>query len=72
MNAFPFVDPKLPFPKHEPFINPDGSSNWEGIWLSFAMYALVVAILFTILFKHRHRPQGAEVSEAEAAAMTAH
>ena len=54
------------------FINPDGSSNWEGIWLSFAMYALVVAVLFTILFKHRHRPQGAEVSEAEAAAMTAH
>jgi NHS family xanthosine MFS transporter len=30
--------------------------QWEPIWLSFATYALVVAILFGILFKHKHNP----------------
>ena len=38
------------------FILPDGKSDWHGIWLSFAGYALVVAILFTIFFKHKHDP----------------
>lgn len=39
------------------FLNPDGSKDWSGIWFSFAAYALVVAVLFTILFKHRHNPE---------------
>ncbi len=30
--------------------------NWHGIWLTFAMYSLVVAILFAIVFKHKHDP----------------
>lgn len=38
------------------FIEADGSSNWHGIWLSFAAYSLVVAILFSILFRHKHNP----------------
>lgn len=38
------------------FINTDGSSNWHGIWLTFALYALIVGILFSILFKHKHVP----------------
>lgn len=29
---------------------------WEPIWLTFAAYALVVAILFAILFRHKHNP----------------
>ncbi|MFV0605516.1 MAG: nucleoside permease [Niabella sp.] len=35
------------------FILPGGVKDWPGIWLVFAIYALVVAILFTILFKHK-------------------
>ncbi len=31
--------------------------DWTGIWFAFAMYSLVVAILFAILFKHKHNPQ---------------
>jgi len=31
-----------------------GTKDWHGIWLTFALYALVVAILFALLFKHRH------------------
>ena len=32
----------------------DGSKNWHGIWMTFAVYSLVVVILFVPLFKHRH------------------
>lgn len=28
--------------------------DWHGIWLAFAAYALVMALLFVPLFKHRH------------------
>ena len=38
------------------FILPNGNSDWHGIWLSFAGYALVIAILFSVLFKHKHDP----------------
>ena len=38
------------------FIFADGSRDWNGIWLTFAAYSLVVAILFTIFFKHKHDP----------------
>ena len=32
----------------------DGMKNWEGIWFAFAGYAAVVAVLFAVLFKHKH------------------
>jgi NHS family xanthosine MFS transporter len=31
------------------------TKNWNGIWLTFAIYSLIVAILFAILFKHKHQ-----------------
>ena len=34
----------------------DGVKDWHTIWLIFAAYALVVAILFAILFKYKHNP----------------
>ena len=34
--------------------------DWPGIWITFAAYALVVAILFTVLFKHKHVPEAAD------------
>ena len=43
----------------EYFITPEGK-NWHGIWLTFAAYSLVVAILFAILFKHKHNPKDLE------------
>ncbi|MCK9618492.1 MAG: nucleoside permease [Lentimicrobiaceae bacterium] len=30
--------------------------QWHGIWMAFAIYSLVVAVLFAILFKHKHDP----------------
>jgi NHS family xanthosine MFS transporter len=38
------------------YIMESGDKNWNGIWLAFAGYALVVAILFFILFRHKHNP----------------
>lgn len=32
----------------------DTVRDWNGIWLSFAGYSLVIAILFAIMFKHKH------------------
>jgi NHS family xanthosine MFS transporter len=34
----------------------DGSKNWQGIWICFASYSLVVAVLFALIFKHKHEP----------------
>ena len=34
----------------------DGVRDWHNIWLSFAGYALVIAVLFAVMFKHKHDP----------------
>jgi len=39
------------------FLKPDKSFDWHGIWIAFAAYSLVVAVLFAILFKHKHNPE---------------
>jgi nucleoside transporter len=39
------------------FFVQDGIKNWQAIWLSFSFYALIVAIAFVILFKHKHQPE---------------
>jgi len=37
-----------------------GDKSWHGIWLTFAIYALIVAILFAIFFRHKHNPKDVE------------
>jgi NHS family xanthosine MFS transporter len=55
------------------FINADGSTDWHGTWLTFAIYAFVVAILFLVLFRHKHvPPTDSAVNKGEAIAMTPH
>lgn len=34
----------------------DGIKDWSGIWLAFSIYALIIAVAFGIMFKHRHNP----------------
>jgi len=38
------------------FTAADGTKDWHHIWLSFAIYALIVALAFAVLFKHKHNP----------------
>ena len=42
------------------FVSSDGVTDWHSTWLAFAGYALVVAILFFIFFKHKHDPKALE------------
>jgi NHS family xanthosine MFS transporter len=44
---------------------PGGEKDWHHIWLAFAAYAFVVAILFLILFKHKHEVPKGEMNEAK-------
>ena len=31
--------------------------DWQNIWLTFAIYSLVITIAFAFLFKHKHNPE---------------
>lgn len=35
----------------------DGVKNWQMIWFSFAGYALVLGIVFPLVFKYKHDPR---------------
>jgi NHS family xanthosine MFS transporter len=35
----------------------NGVKDWPAIWWTFAIYALVIAVLFAILFKYKHDPE---------------
>jgi NHS family xanthosine MFS transporter len=34
--------------------------DWHTIWLAFAIYALIIAVAFAVLFKHKHNPLDVE------------
>lgn len=38
------------------YLLPDGSKDWSGIWMVFAIYALFIAVFFGALFRHKHNP----------------
>jgi NHS family xanthosine MFS transporter len=38
----------------------NGMKDWYSIWITFAIYSLVVAVLFAIFFKHKHDPSKLE------------
>jgi NHS family xanthosine MFS transporter len=54
------------------FVHADGSRDWQGIWQTFSVYALVTAVLFILLFRHKHVPSDREIAKAEAVEMTPH
>jgi NHS family xanthosine MFS transporter len=54
------------------FVRANGSSDWHGIWQTFAIYALIIAALFLLLFRHKHVPVDNEIQKAEALEMTPH
>lgn len=36
------------------FTLPNQTKDWHGIWLTFAAYALVIAVIFPFIFKYKH------------------
>ena len=38
------------------FKSESGDFQWQGIWFTFAVYSLVVAVLFAVFFKNEHDP----------------
>ena len=42
------------------YFTQNGIKDWHNIWLTFAIYALVIAIAFAIFFKHEHNPKELE------------
>ncbi|MCL4641971.1 MULTISPECIES: nucleoside permease [Olivibacter] len=42
------------------FTEMGGQMMWQEIWICFAAYALVIAFLFSFLFKHKHDPSALE------------
>ncbi len=39
------------------FKSASGQFDWHGIWLTFAAYSLVIAVLFAVLFKYKYKPK---------------
>jgi NHS family xanthosine MFS transporter len=39
------------------YFTTDAGRDWFSIWMVFAAYATVLAILFAVIFKYKHRPE---------------
>jgi NHS family xanthosine MFS transporter len=42
------------------YFTSDGLRDWPTIWMIFALYALVLAILFTLVFRYKYHPEKIE------------
>src|SRR4030095_2663471 len=54
------------------YFTTNGVKDWKSIWFSFAGYALVIGIIFPIVFKYKHIPTSREIQKGEAIEMTPH
>jgi NHS family xanthosine MFS transporter len=54
------------------FVDANNNRDWHGIWQTFSIYALIIAVLFVLLFKHKHVPTDRQIHEGEAIEMTPH
>ncbi len=48
------------------FTYADESKDWHGIWMAFAAYSLIIAVLFLLVFKHKHNPADLKSTHGEA------
>ena len=54
------------------YFTTNGIKDWKSIWFSFAAYALVIGIVFPLVFKYKHIPTSREIQKGEAIEMTPH
>lgn len=46
------------------FTQANGFKDWSNIWLTFSVYALIITVLFMVLFKHKHTKAEEKAIEA--------
>ncbi|WP_104663800.1 nucleoside permease [Ensifer adhaerens] len=46
------------------YFTTDGTRDWASIWLLFAAYTLVLAVIFFFSFQYRHVPEGTSTAAA--------
>ncbi|CAM3846262.1 nucleoside permease [Flavobacterium branchiophilum] len=56
-----FLGSKISGQVIDAFFTKGTEKDWHQIWFSFAIYALIIAILFALFFKHKHQSQDALV-----------
>ena len=39
------------------YFSVDGVKEWQTIWLVFAAYSLLLAVIFAAFFKYKHEPE---------------
>ena len=39
----------------------NGVKNWQSIWFAFALYALVLGIIFPLAFRYKHKPEALDI-----------
>lgn len=54
------------------YFTTNGVKDWQSIWFSFALYAVVLGVIFPFVFKYRHIPSTDEIKQAETVEMTPH
>ena len=54
------------------YFTANGVKDWKNIWFSFAGYALVIGIIFPLVFKYKHAPSDREIQKGETIEMTPH
>jgi NHS family xanthosine MFS transporter len=42
------------------YFTTNGIRNWQYIWFTFAAYALILGIVFPLVFKYKHDPKEME------------
>ena len=54
------------------YTDASGNKDWHGIWIAFSSYAFVVAVLFLLLFKHKHEAAENKLEAATLNEITPH
>ena len=47
------------------FFTQDGVKDWHSIWFVFAGYALLLGVIFPLVFRYKHEQKSIEITEEE-------
>lgn len=47
------------------YFTDNGNTHWQNVWFTFAAYAMVIAVLFLVTFKYKHKMTTDELGKAQ-------